>query len=124
MKRIITAVILLIFVLTAYFSGLFFIKNTCNTANDILSDCVTAYKNQNDAIEQAEKLEKFWSKKEPLLSAFVNHSSIDEIELAISNLTVYSHSTEKELFYEYSKTVRTLLHQIMEDTKPSMHSIL
>ena len=124
MKRIIAAVILLIFVLASYFSGYFFIKSTCDTASDILSDCIIAYKNQTDATASAEKLEKFWGKKEPLLSVFVNHASIDEIELAISNLTVYSRAAEEELFYEYSKTVQTLLHQMMEDTNFSAHSIL
>ena len=124
MKRIIAAFILLIFVSAAYFGGYFFVKNTCKTANEILEECSFAFKNEADAKLKAEKLEKYWSGKEQLLSVFVNHRSIDEIELAISNLSVYSESSEKELFYEYSKTVQTLLHQLMEDTVPSAHSIL
>ena len=73
--------------------------------------------------KKVEELEKFWGEKEKLLSVFANHSEIDEIELAIYSLKVYSETSDNEIFYEYSGTVKTLLHQLLEDTIPSVHSI-
>ena len=48
---------------------------------------------------------------------------IDEIELAISTLTVYAKEKDNILFYEYADTIEILLHQIVEETKITTHSI-
>ncbi len=123
MKRLIAAGILFVLVLAAYLTGHFYIKNTCDTAKELLNECISAYETQNEAGVQAENLKKYWAKKEKPLSFFVNHSEIDEIELAISTLKIYSVTESKELFSEYSGMVKTLLHQLVEDSVPNIHSI-
>ncbi len=123
MKRSIAAIILLIFVISAYLFNYNYIKRTCNTANQKLENCIEAYKNDEDATKKARELERYWSEKEAFLSFFANHEMIDEIELAISSITVYTDTQNNAIFYEYSGTVKTLLHQMLEDTRPSMHSI-
>ena len=123
MKRIIAAAVLLFLVISVYLTGLYCINKTCSKANELISQCNTAYKNNTDAEKAAKKLEDYWSEKENLLSVFANHTSIDEIELAISTMAFYSKTTENELFFEYSDTVKTLIHQLIEDTVPSIHSI-
>jgi len=90
----------------------------------LLKECNADYNEKTDATVSTKKLEDFWTKKEKILSLFANHTSIDEIELAISTMLTYSNTSEKELFFEYSGTVKTLLHQLMEDTVPGVHSIL
>ena len=123
MKRLIAAGVLLLFVISAYIFGFLYIDNVCTNANAYLKKCVSVYKSDQNATNEAEKLEKYWSKKEKGLSFFANHADIDEIELAISSLKTYSGTTNNEIFYEYSGTVKTLLHQLMEDTTPNIHSI-
>ena len=123
MKRLIAAACLLLFISTAYLTGFFYIKNTCDEASDLLDRCITAYENEENGENQAEKLEKFWAKREKTLSFFSNHNEIDEIELTISSLKVYSNSDNKDLFSEYSRKLKTLLHQLKEDTIPNVHSI-
>lgn len=123
MKRLIAAGILLVLVITAYIYGYLYIEATCDTANKYLKKCISVYDADKDALKEAEKLEEYWSSKEKGLSFFANHSDIDEIELAISSLKTYSNTKNNEIFYEYSGTVETLLHQLMEDTSPNIHSI-
>ena len=123
MRRLIAAGILFIFVIVSYVTGFLFIRDTCNTAKEMLESCVSDYKGGKDAKPKAEELEKYWTKKETTLSAFADHDEIDEIELAISTLKVYSSTDKGELFDEYSETVETLLHQLKEDIIPSLHSI-
>lgn len=123
MKRLIAAGVLLIFLTTAYFTGYFYISKTCEEANKLLTECVLAYENNDNAEEKTKKMEEFWSKKEKTLSIFTNHSSIDNIELSIHSLLIYSSSSQKDLFREYSGRVKTQLHQLMEDTVPGAHSI-
>ena len=124
MRRLIAAGVLFSLVLATYFTGFILIRNTCNTADELLKSCITLYNDGKDAKSEAKKLEKYWTKKEKPLSIFADHNEIDEIELAISNLIIYSSSENKELFDEHSKTVKTLLHQLKEDIIPSIHSIL
>lgn len=124
MKRLIAAGILLAFVAISYFSAKTYITHTCDGAKELLKDCIEAYDSGEGAEKQAKKLNDYWSHHEHPLSVFANHERIDEIELAISTLAVYSSTSEKEIFHEYSGTVETLLHQLLEDTLPSAHSIL
>lgn len=123
MKRLIIAAILLCLVVATYISSYFYISNSCETAKGMLNTSVAVYKKQKTAEIEAQKLEKYWDKKEKMLSIFVNHERIDDIEKAISHLNVYAKDKDNELFYEYADNVDVLLHQIMEDTKFSMHSV-
>lgn len=124
MKRLIAAAVLLVFVITVYVTGYIYITKTCETAKDMLNDCINLYKDNTDAEESAKKLEKFWNEKEGTLSIFANHEHIDDIELAISSIVIYSNTKNNKIFYDYSSTAKTLLHQLIEESKPSMHSIL
>ncbi len=123
MKRIIAAAILFVFVVSVYFFGTSYIKSTCKKANVLLTKCTEIYKSDKDATEASKELSEFWTEKEPYLSIFANHTQIDEIELAISSLQNYATSKDNTIFYEYSGTVKTLLHQMLEDITPSFHSI-
>lgn len=123
MKRLIVAGVLFVLVIAIYISSVFYITNSCSKASDLLNHSVTVYKEKSTAVNEAKKLENFWNKKEKFLSVFVNHNRIDDIEHAISLLNVYAKQNNNPLFYEYSDTVNTLIHQILEDTKITMHSI-
>lgn len=124
MKRIIAAVVLIVFIVGIYLTGYFYIGFTCKETEKKIEACVAAYKEQEDIKRHITNLEKYWSSKEKLLSVFTNHAAIDEIELAIESLSVHSKYPDNEMFYEYSTTLKTYIHQIMEDTKPGMHSIM
>lgn len=124
MKRLIAAGILILFLITTYFSGYFYIKNTCKETNKLLSECISSYEEKSNPSQKIKNLKLYWEKREKCLSVFTNHSAIDEIELSIHTLLIYSKSSQPELFYDYSDKIKTYLHQIMEDTVPSPHSIL
>lgn len=119
----ISAGILLVFVISVYIFSCFYIKSSCNEARVLLDECEQSYSDGKNAEKGAEALKKLWDSKESPLSVFVNHGSIDDIELAIGELCVYSTSDEENDFLERIMTVRTLLHQIEEDTAVTVHSI-
>lgn len=123
MKRLIIAGVLFILVVTIYIISVFYITDSCNKARTLLNDSVTAYNSNDTAENEAKKLKNYWDKKEKLLSVFVNHTRIDDIEQAVSLLNVYAKNEKDPLFYEYADTIKMLLHQMLEDTKISMHSI-
>ncbi len=123
MKRLIIAAILFVLVIATYLASLFYITNSCDTARAMVESAVKVYTEKETAEKDAKELENFWNKKEPLLSVFVNHDRIDDIETAISLMNVYAKIPKNDLFYEYADNVKVLIHQIMEDTKFTMHSI-
>jgi len=123
LKRLIAAAILTVTVIGIYLGGYFVINDVCDNANIMLKNCINAYNKGENAEKKAEELEKYWSKKEKILSVFSNHSEIDEIEMAIRLMKLYSKTKENEIFNEYCGTVKVMLHQMIEDTVPNMHSI-
>lgn len=124
MKRLIAAAIIAAIVAVIHFTGNIYIKNVIKECNVQLETIVADYKRDISPKENAEKLRKYWGEKEDFLSVFARHDNIDEIELAIDTLAVYSETKDSEIFYEYSGTVKSLLHQLYEDDSFSMHSIL
>ncbi len=123
MKRLIIAGVLLVVVIATYLTSLFYITDSCDTAKSMVENSITVYNKNETAENEAKDLENYWDKKEPLLSIFVNHDRIDDIETAISLMNVYAKIPKNELFYEYADNVKVLIHQILEDTKFTMHSI-
>ncbi len=123
MKRLIIAGILFVLVIATYLSSLYYITDSCKKANALLDNLVSAYKEEKTAVKQVKEIQDYWDKREKTLSVFVNHNRIDDIEKAISLLNIYAKDKDNLLFYEYADTVRVLLHQIMEDTKITIHSI-
>ncbi len=124
MRRLIAAAILIVLIISIYLTGYLYINVTCEETKRLVLNCVTAYEKNENIEFHAKKLEKYWSGKEKMLSVFTNHGVIDEIELAIESLGVHSKYPDNEMFYEYSSTLKMLLHQLLEDTTPSAHSIL
>lgn len=122
MKRLISAGILLAAVITAYVLSLIYITKTCDETKEIILRCEEAY-NDGNAYKYAEELSNLWDEKENTLSFFMNHDRIDDIELEISSLLLYSKTSKEILFYEHIEMLKMLLHQVKEDTKISIHSI-
>ena len=123
MKRLIAAAVLAVIVISVHLTGRYIINNTLTESRELLKACTQQYMIDKSAYSQAERLEKFWSDNEGILSLFANHEGIDDIELAISSLKVYSDTEDNEIFYEYAASVETLLHQLEEDNSLNMHSV-
>ena len=122
MKRLIAAGLLLAAVIAAYSWSFVYITKTCDETKEIILRCEKAY-GEGEAYKYAEELNRLWDEKEKALSFFMNHNRIDEIELEISSLLLYSETEDEILFYEHIETLKMLLHQVKEDTRISVHSI-
>ena len=123
MKRIIPATILLLSIVLLYFISSIYTNKVCNKTVKDIKKCVTLYEENNNAKVQAEKIKRFWSEKEKILSVFVNHELIDKVELKIASIELYSNFADNYMFYNACVDAEILLHQIIEDTKLSAHSI-
>ena len=123
MKRLISAAILFVIVIISYFGSLNYINGVCDEAKEQVSQCEEAYRNGGNAEEKVKEIKKTWDEKEGNLSFFVNHGEIDEVELELASLSVFVKEKENAMFYDHIESLKTLLHQIKEDTSLSTHSI-
>lgn len=123
MKRLLPAGILLAFVIFAYLFSLNYTVSSCNETEALIAECEESYIKNDDAFEPAKKLSEHWDKKESGLSFFVNHNKIDDVELEIAALELYSKSENQALFLEHIEELKMLLHQIKEDTRLTIHSV-
>ena len=124
MKRLIAAAVLLFIVLACYFAADFYINETLDQLNGKLDSCVEVYKLEGGAKTQTQSLKDFWKSREKTLSFCVNHATLDEIELAITDLYVFSEVKDSVYFYEQSDRLYTLFTQLREDTDFGIHSIV
>lgn len=124
MKRLLAAALLTLIVAAIHFCGNTYIKKVIRESTVLVDECIDEYRKDISPREKADKLQEYWANNEDYLSIFARHDNIDEIELAIDTLAVYAETKDSEIFYEYSGTVKTLLHQLYEDNSFSMHSIL
>lgn len=123
MKRLIPAAILLTVVLGIYLYSLQYVTEACDDAKLSVARCENEYRNGGNPEAAAAELKELWDKREGTLSLFVNHGEIDDFEYELAALTVFAKTDEEAMFYESIAQLRTLLHQIKEDTAFGAHSI-
>ena len=123
MKRIFPAILILVIIIISYVASYIYINKVCEIVDGKIDDCIKAYEENKNIKLCADDLNVYWSKKEKILSIFVNHELIDKIELSISNLKLHSNFEGNEMFYDACDTTKILLHQIVEDTKITAHSV-
>ena len=123
MRRLIPAAIMLISVILIYSFSYFYINDVCDNTKQMLKECEIAYETQNNCQAAAKEIKSYWEQKEKKLSFIVNHGLIDDIELTVSAINLYSSTKDNIIFYEYSDRLRTLIHQLTEETNFSTVNI-
>ncbi len=125
MKRLITAIVLII-VITVLCIGLnILVARQVGEVRRMVNDCkeLMAKKDIAQAQKTADALVKLWERREALLSPFINHEKIDEITLAVTNLAANIKAGNEAVFLSDAEKILTLLHQLGEDERISLHSI-
>ncbi len=112
MKSVISALLIFIFIIITSVSSIVYV----NRAVDEMLQFV--YKNEiyfsksmwEEAENEIKKLEEVWAKKIPVLSVFLNHTILSEVNTAVSKLKNAVKIREKDdFFYERDNVVLTLL---------------
>lgn len=123
MKRLIAAAVILLIIIGTYIGSSTYTDKICKTAIQGIESCSEEYKEHGTAKADAAWLKNYWNEKEKILSIFVNHNLIDEIEVTVSSIELYSAFENNYMFYDACNRAKVLLHQILEDTKPTTHSV-
>lgn len=114
MKRLIYAIIILIFLFTLTIYSHFSIDRYC-------SETITDIKNFSSQKISSDKLTRLWNDRKEKMSAFVNHDFLDQISLYIGQMTL-GNNDEDENFSVAYKNIETLLTMIKAEQRLSTHS--
>ena len=114
MKRLIYAIIIILFLVSLTFYSHYTVDNYCN---DMLTD-VEKFSNQKLS---SETLTHNWTERKEKMSMFVNHDFLDQITLYIGQITL-GNSQEDENFWVALKNIETLLSAIKADQRLAAHS--
>ena len=115
MKRLIPAVIILIFLISICIFSNIYVDRTCKqTVEDI-----NAYYDQNIS---ADTLHDSWKIQKEKMSLFVNHDFLDKISVYIGQLTIGKNGNNPPESDDIYKNIQTLLSLIKEEQKFALHS--
>ena len=125
MKRIISATIIFVFIISSCITAFVYIKNKTNEYNDILQKAYTEAKsnNKNDAIKLIDDFMEKWHKNEKYLMLVINREYLDDITITSQTLHQYLSSEEYPEFFAETKKVMALLHHMLDTEMPQLKNI-
>ena len=125
MKSVISALLIFILIITTiFFSGLY-VNDTTNKMLQIV------YKNEkyfsdlqwDKADNEIDKLESLWKKRRPMLSVFLNHSDLSDIDINISKLKNTTKIRDNsDFFYETDNVIHSI-YNIKDQQKISIYNL-
>ncbi len=124
MKRLIPAVLMLIFIIGVAFFGRITAKSTFSEIDRVLEECgESIFKDEAEkALLSAEKIEKIWLGKRRLICLFANRRLTDELEKSISYLNLYlKDENTRDALYEY-QTIKATTNNLVSDQTLSVES--
>ncbi len=100
MKRLIYALVILMFISIICLVGSILICQYCEKSREELRFCASLSQEENwdKAQRQTEKLKTDFEKKEPIMAFFVDHKLLDSITELMSSLPIYAKKEEDVQF--------------------------
>ncbi len=125
MKRLIAAVILLLFVSASAVLSFFATRHYCNTLLTNLDTCQSVYKDgqKETAAELAAEFSEDWQKAHFTLAAFVNRGEIDNIEMSVARMVSFAHTQDDCHFFAECNQIQMLIEDMLERESLSLLTI-
>lgn len=125
MKSVISALLIFIFIITTIFFSWLYVNNTTNKMLQIVYKNEKYFSNSqwDKADNEIDKLESLWKKRRPMLSVFLNHSDLSDIDINISKLknTTKIHDNS-DFFYETDNVIHSI-YNIVDQQKISIYNL-
>lgn len=99
------------------FFGARYVTSTYENLDNLLSDSLKLMETGNcdKAKEQAEKAEKLFAKREPMLSAFVNHGILDDIGTDLASVAPLANEDSQPEFKSNCNAAKISLRHMRND---------
>ena len=126
MKRTIVAACILAITIGLCVGELIFMQNAVYSFKNCVKDIVFLVKNQelDNAIVQSEELLAAWRKKHAIMSTFIDHEPLREIETSFASLKAELEQEDFENFFVESETALINLDYLNVTEQPLLCNIL
>lgn len=120
MKRLLIALLLLVFIIIILCVGNFYIADAVKKLEDLAQKCHACFENKSytQASNYADDLEKLWIEKEDKLSVFVNDATIEEIKILLARLKSCAKYQNSNFYSEYDTLIVLLQNMIDDESFP------
>ena len=111
MKRLIYALIILLFITTVSILGGIMICQYCEKSKEELMFCASLCEEEKWQ-NKSSKIIDDWEKREKLMAVFIDHKLLDNITDSVSTLPVYAKTRNKNDYYAQCSKITTTLNRI------------
>ncbi len=125
MKRIITAVSVIVIAFAISFVGYFWVDNSCKKLENHLSDICTIAQERNTekAVVMSEDAVTLWEDVHDIIESFIRHEETDKLEELVKSLPVYAKQGEMERLEQQADLAIDELHHLIRNEKPIISNI-
>ena len=125
MKSVISALLIFIFIIITAVSSIIYVDRTTKEMLQIVYKNEIYFSNSQWREADAEilKLEKLWNKKRSVLSVFINHTILTEVDTTVAKLKNATKMQENTDFFYESTNLALILLNINQQQKISIENI-
>ena len=125
MKRLCAAIVLIILLAACCVTSRIVIADTYKDFRGQIEDCKTAVSNgEFDKAEQLSRgLDKQWQEKRGIVSIFVFHGTIEEIDDSLARLKAYANKESRSMYLSECEAVLLRLREIKDDSGVNLHAL-
>lgn len=117
MKRIVISVFAFLLILSVGVVGYVYFEKSCTEVTQAVNEAIRLAEDgsYDRAAEVAQNAEHFWEERKKILSYYVNHGYLYEVDARITGLSQLSAEESKEEFLSCAEQVVQALEYVMSD---------
>ncbi len=125
MKRIVTAITVIVLAFAISFVGYFWVDSSCKKLESHLWDiCATSQeKDVEKAIKMSDDAVILWENVHDIIESFIRHEETDKLEELIKSLPVYANQGNMERLEQQADLAIDELHHLIRNEKPIVSNI-
>ncbi|MEE1198293.1 MAG: DUF4363 family protein [Acutalibacteraceae bacterium] len=125
MKRLFAAIILIIFLTSLCVAATLIVSNSYRSFQQELSECVTALKQKDYDVakEKSAALANVWQEKRGMLSAFINHQTVEEVDETVAQLSSFANKENEAHFLAECEVLKLKFIEMKEYCGVSLHTL-
>ncbi len=125
MKRLIAAIVLIICLASLCVTSTITVGNSYVKFQKELDNCQSAVKQKNyeAAKEKSEALARVWQEKRGVLSIFINHLTVEEVDETVAQLSSFANKENEAHFLAECEVLELKFIEMKEYCSVSLHTL-
>ncbi len=125
MKRLIAAAVVVVCLIVLCTVGIMSVEAACKQMEKDINNCVSHIKSDDfkSAMGDSQTIEREWEGKRGIMSVFINHQTIEEIDSSVTQLSSFANKDNKAHFLAECELIKLYLTEMREYCSVSLHTL-